>query len=179
MDGGGDLTATIAAQGARLLAALSLALLSACEQVRAPPPLLMFDGLPIAGGPADARRAGFTACVNLDAVHIRCRRDGVIVANTGPFVAAVDLDGSSGAGGFDQLTLWHDTDNDAVFKLAAALEQSGWRKCFTGNGRAGDQAIYTRNGSPVWMSMDISYWSKRRLRIIPDSEQRGHRCAPA
>jgi hypothetical protein len=99
-----------------------------------------------------------------------------MVGTAGPYDAAVDLDGSTGAGGFDQLTLWDDRDNDAVFKLAAALEQGGWTKCLTGDGRVGDQAIYTRDGAPVRASMDISYWSKRRLRFVPVANHREHGC---
>lgn len=160
------------------VAAVSTAMLCAgCEKVRDPPPRVVFGGLPVSGRLGDAQRAGFTTCVDLDAVHIRCRRDGVVLAGAGPYAASVDLDGSDGSGGFDHLTLWNDTDNDAVFRIAAALEQAGWSKCFTGNGRAGDQAIYTRAGSPVRVSMDISYWSKRRLRVIPESDRREGRCA--
>lgn len=148
-----------------------------CEPVhKPPPPSLYFAGLPVSGSIHDAKQAGFTDCVNLDAVHIRCRRHGVVVGTAGRFDAAVDLDGSNGAGGFDQLTLWDDRDNDAVFKIADALERTGWTKCLTGDGRVGDQAVYTRNGSPVRVSMDISYWSKRRLRLIPAANRRDHGC---
>ena len=99
-----------------------------------------------------------------------------MIDGAGPYDAAVDLVGSNGAGGFDQLTLWDDRDNDAVFSLADALERGGWTKCLTGDGRVGDQAIYTRAGAPVRASMDISYWSKRRLRFIPVSDHE-HGCA--
>jgi len=136
----------------------------------------VFDGLPVSGKSDDARRAGFSDCVNLDAVHIRCRRHGVTVEHAGPYEAAVDLDGSNGEGGFDELVLWDDNDNDAVFRLANALEAAGWVRCLTGNGRTGDQALYTLKGSAVRVSLDISYWSKRRIRIIPDANRREHRC---
>ena len=159
------------------VAVLSAALACAgCQPAAKPPPSVVFAGLPISGNAVDARRAGFTDCVDLDAVHIRCRRHGVMVEGAGPYEAAVDLAGRDGAGGFDQLTLWDDTDNDAVFRLADALEQAGWSKCLTGNGRAGDQAIYTRVGSPVRASMDISYWGRRRLRFIPEWNRREPRC---
>jgi hypothetical protein len=159
------------------LGALATAMVcGGCEPVRHPPPSLSFDGLPVSGGLSDARRAGFTDCVDLDAIHIRCRRHGVMVAKTGPYDAAVDLLGSKGDGGFDQVTLWNDGDNDLVFRLASALENAGWAKCLTGDGRAGDQAIYTRQGSPVRVSMDISYWGKRRLRVIPEWNRRERRC---
>ena len=163
---------------AAALAAVA-ALLAGCAPAGAPPPpTVTFAGLPVSGRATDARRAGFTDCVDLDAVHVRCRRHGVMVAAAGPYEAAVDLAGSGGAGGFDQLTLWHDTDNDAVFRLAEALERAGWTRCLTGSGRAGDQAIYTRRGSPVRASMDISYWGRRRLRFIPGWNRREGRCAP-
>ncbi len=140
---------------------------------------MFFAGLPVSGRLADAQRAGFTDCVDLDAVHIRCRRHGVIVQVSGPYEAAVDLAGSRGEGGFDQLTLWRDRDNDGVFKIAEALERAGWTKCLTGNGRVGDQAIYTLAGSTVRASMDISYWGRRRLRLIPEWNTRERRCEPS
>lgn len=152
---------------------------AACQPVLKPPPTVSFDGLPVSGKLIDAKRAAFNECVNLDAVHIRCRRQGVMIEGVGPYVAAVDLAGSNGEGGFDQLTLWHDSDNEAVFKITTVLERSGWRRCLTGNGRTGDQAIYMRQGSPVRVSMDISYWSKRRLRVIPEWNQRESHCTPA
>jgi hypothetical protein len=142
---------------------------AACTPVAPPSPSLSFAGLPVSGTVGDARRAGFTGCVDLDARHIRCRRHAVMFEAAGPYEAAVDLAGSSGEGGFDHLTLWHDTDNDAVFRAAAALEAAGWARCLTGNGRAGDQAIYTRAGIPVRVSVDISYWGRRRLRLIPST----------
>ena len=159
----------------RVAAAATAVAVGGCEPVRAPPPSVSFAGLPVSGSVHDAQKSGFTDCVHLDAVHIRCRRHGVMVDGAGPYDAAVDLVGSTGGGGFDQLTLWDDRDNDAVFRLATALEQGGWTKCLTGDGRVGDQAIYTRAGAPVRASMDISYWSKRRLRFIPVSDH-DHGC---
>ena len=159
----------------RALAALVLAAVAACTSVAPSPPSVFFAGLPVSGTVSDARRAGFTACVDLDARHIRCRRHQVMLENVGPYEAAVDLTGSGGEGGFDHLTLWHDTDNDAVFRVGSALEQAGWARCLTGNGRAGDQAIYTRDDAPVRVSIDISYWGRRRLRLIP-SQQRDTGC---
>jgi len=152
---------------------------AACRPPLVPPPTVRFDGLPASGRLFDAKRAGFDDCVNLDAVHIRCQRHDVMVEGAGPYVAAVDLAGSNGDGGFDQLTLWHDSDNEAVFRITSALERSGWLRCLTGNGRTGDQAIYMRSGSPVRISMDISYWAKRRLRVIPQWNQRERHCTPA
>ena len=151
-------------------------LVAACQPaVRHPPPSLAFAGLPVSGSASDARRStGFTDCVDLDAVHVRCRRHGVMVDGHRAVTKRRSTSrGSDGAGGFDHLTLWHDTDNDALFTLAAALEHDGWQRCLTGDGRAGDQAVYTRAGSPVRLSLDISYWGKRRMRVIPSAGSRG------
>jgi hypothetical protein len=94
----------------------------------------------------------------------------------GPFNAAVDLDGGNGGGGFGQLTLWHDRDQSAVISVGALLERQGWRTCYTGVGRRGNQAIYTHKNASVRFSMDLSYWGKRRLRIIPEQNGRQGRC---
>jgi hypothetical protein len=94
----------------------------------------------------------------------------------GPFNAALDLNGSNGGGGFDQLTLWHDRDQNAAVPVGNALERQGWQVCFTGEGSRGDQAIYTRPNAPVRISMDLSYWGKRRLRVIPEWNNRDPRC---
>lgn len=138
----------------------------------------VFGGLPVSGKLSDAQRAGFNSCVNTDAIRMRCRRHAVMLAKSGPYEAAVDLVGSDGRGGFDQVTLWHDRDNYAVYQITDALEQAGWVYCQTGEGRRGDQIIYTRKGSPVRISMDLSYWGKRRLRIIPEWNQQEPRCTP-
>ena len=94
----------------------------------------------------------------------------------GPFNAALDLNGSNGGGGFDQLILWHDRDQNAAIPVGNALERQGWRSCFTGEGFKGDQAIYTHERVRVRISMDLSYWGKRRLRVIPNWNKREHRC---
>jgi hypothetical protein len=107
---------------------------------------------------------------------MRCRRNGVMFLGHGPFNAALDLNGGNGGGGFDQLTLWHDRDQNAAIPLVTALERQGWRECFTGEGHKGDQAIYTRPGLPVRISMDLSYWGKRRIRVIPEWNVRERRC---
>ena len=158
-------------------ATLCTAMLCAgCEPAGEPPPSLFFSGLPISGGLADAQRAGFNTCFNTDAVHMLCRQHGVMLEDHGPYEASVGLEGSDGRGGFDQVTLWHDRDNNAVHKIADTLKHQGWNECFTGDDRAGDLAIYTLKGSPVRISMDLSYWGKRRLRIIPEWNQRERRC---
>ncbi len=110
---------------------------------------------------------------------MRCRRDGVMLLGQGPFDAALDLVGSDGAGGFDRLTLWHDRDQGAVLAITAVLERQGWRSCYTGEEDKGDQAIYSLEGSPVKISMDISYWAKRRLRVLPAGDRREKACSPA
>ena len=162
-----------------LVAALIAAVLcTGCEPVRAPPPTLFFDGLPVSGRLIDAQRAGFDDCFSMDAVHIRCRRHAVMIANIGPYEAAVDLEGGNGEGGFDQLILWHDRDNYAVYKIADAFDHAGWKYCYTGEDRRGDQIIYMRKGSRVRVSMDISYYAKRRLRLIPEWNLRERRCVP-
>jgi hypothetical protein len=144
-------------------------LLSACgdDPPAPPPPSMEFGGLPISGSLADAHRAGFANCVP-DNVNMRCRRDGVMFEDQGPFDAAVDLVGSDGSGGFDHLTLWHAEDQDALVSIVRELRENGWSECLTPNGNNwGGQAIYQRQGSPIFISMDMSYWSKRRLRVYP------------
>jgi len=107
---------------------------------------------------------------------MRCRRGDVLILGFGPFNAAVDLKGSNGGGGFDQLTLWHDRDQSAFIPLVNEMERRGWRSCFTGEGTWGDQGIYTHPAAPVRLSIDLSYWGKRRLRLIPHWNKRERRC---
>lgn len=155
---------------------LMFGLLAGCtQQHRDPAPSLAFGGLPVSGSLADALRAGFNACI-ADNVSMRCRRNGVMLKGQGPYDAAVDLVGSDGSGGFDQLTLWNDTDQDALVDVTNELRREGWTECLTGGNR-GDQAIYTRKDSPVFVSLDLSYWSKRRLRVIPAREETNVSCA--
>lgn len=152
----------------RPVAFVALLLLAGCGPKRTPPPSLTFEGLPVRGSLADARRAGFTDCVQPDWDSLRCRRHGVTVKGAGPFEAAVDLAGHDGSGGFDQLIVWHEADQYAVYKITDVLDAEHWQNCSTGTGDRGDQIVYTRTGVPVRMSMDLSYWGKRRLRVIPD-----------
>ena len=94
-------------------------------------------------------------------------------AGKGPYSAAVDLGGRDGSGGFNELSLWHDSDQNALFTVGDELERHGWTARMTGDSdKAGDQKIWTRAGVPVRLSMDISYWGKRRLRVIPEPEKR-------
>ncbi|MES2441363.1 MAG: hypothetical protein V4574_00920 [Pseudomonadota bacterium] len=158
-----------------LLAAL---LCAGCEPVRDPPPSVAFGGLPVSGGVPDIQRAGFSDCLNMDAISMRCRRHGVTLAGQGPYEAAVDMVGSDGKGGFDQLTLWHDTDQTAVYKVTDTLKKQGWRYCYIGTDQKGDQAFFARKGTPVIVFMDLSYWGKRRLRVMPEWNRRDKRCIP-
>lgn len=151
-----------------------------CSAPSPPPPRLLFAGLPVSGdrGLADAK--GFRECLNMNAVRLRCQRSGVFLWGQGPYRAAVDMGGADGESGFDQLTLWHDDDQDAVYRLIGTLKRTGWRYCYTGPEDAGDQAIFTRRGAPVRLSIDISYYGKRRVRILPASNRQGlgERCTP-
>lgn len=162
---------------ASTLLAMALSLLAGCGQADTPPPpTLIFEGLPVSGNFDDALRAGFTTCVEVTTIETRCRRTGVMFKGLGPFNAAVNLNGRKGASGFDQLTLWHDEDQNALLPVARALERRGWRSCFTGEGTRGDQGIYTHPSAPVRISMDLSYAGKRRLRIIPQWNKREPLC---
>lgn len=155
-----------------------LALCASCGPPLTSPRLQLFEGLPISGSLGDAQRAGFSDCFNTTAIEMRCRRHNVMLAGQGPFEAAVDLTGGDGSGGFDQLILWDEGDQDGVFPFTDLLERQGWRQCMTGTAERGDQLIYTRSGSRTWIAMDLSYWSKRRLRLIPDWNRRELKCAP-
>lgn len=157
-----------------LLAALLC--LSSCGQAppSPPPPDLAFDGLPVAGTRAFAERQGFTACADTGSA-MRCRRDGVALLGTGPYQAAVDV-ARRQESGFSQLTLWHDSDPSAVFKATEALAAQGWQRCRTGSEDRGDQEIWTKPGAAVRFSMDLSYWGKRRLRVLPEAGQPTGKC---
>lgn len=147
-----------------LLAALCTA---GCDLDPPAPRPLFFAGLPVSGDWHVALRAGFKDCIDMDAIHVRCRRHGVMLYGQGPYEAAVDLSGSDGESGFSLVTLWQPDDNDAVYNVIIALARRGWHYCYTGDDRASDQAVFTRSGEPVRISMDISYWGRRRLRVIP------------
>lgn len=151
----------------RALLLLSAFLCLGCTPNREPPPLLLFGGLPASGDIAAAKRAGFTNCFNMDAINVRCRRHGAMFLGHGPFEAAVDLRGSEGQSGFDHLTIWHDEDQRALYAVLLSLHRAGWRSCHTGSERAGDQAIFTHPSEPVRISVDISYFGERRLRVFP------------
>ena len=162
-------------QGQRIAVA-ALAVLAGCANPQpAPPPLMSFDGLPVSGSLADAKAAGFAQCVELPP-GLRCRREGVMVRGLGPFSAAVDLVNRDGSGGFTELTLWDDNDQNAVLDIGDAFERQGWSACLSGDGRRGDYKIWTLTGAPVRLSMDISYWGKRRFRVIPERSQPHSRC---
>jgi hypothetical protein len=154
---------------------LALILLAGCEQRRPPPPAFRYEGLPVQGSWPDARDAGLTYCTRITR-HLRCRREGVMLKGQGPFSAAADLLYSDGSGGFYELTLWHNGDQRTTSAFGDMLEKQGWEICRTGpNENRGDQAIYTKAGAPVRFSIDLSYWGKRRLRILPELNQpKGH-----
>lgn len=150
---------------------------AACGPHRPPPPRVMFGDLPASGSFADAQKAGFTTCFQPDAISMRCSRHGVMLEGTGPYEAAVDLVGGDGSGGFYEMTLWHKQDQYAVYAITDVLEKRGWKHCSTaGATGGGDQIIYTRAGAPVRVSMDLSYWASRRLRLIPLWNTKERRC---
>lgn len=138
------------------------------DQLPPPPHTLFYAGLPVRGSLADAKRAGFDSCLQMDGGHLRCRRSGVMLMGEGPYEAAIDLIGGDGRGGFSQVTLWHDRDQSAVLKVSEALKKRGWAFTYTGEGARGDQMILVHQGAPVHFSMDLSYWGKRRIRILPE-----------
>lgn len=141
----------------------------------APPARQLFDGLIIAGNLSDARGAGFTQCIDFK-INLRCRRAGLMLMGHGPFSAAVDLAGGDGRGGFRQLTLWHDRNQDTPIDVAKDLERQGWASCRTRQHNWGDQAIFRREGSPLRISIDISYYGKRRIRIMSEWRQAAPHC---
>ena len=137
------------------------------EPNQPPPPTLWFAGLPVSGDLANALRAGFDDCPEMDAVNIRCRRHGVMIYGNGPYEAAVDLRGSKGQSGFDHLTVWNVGDQSALYKVLASLHERGWTSCHTEFSLGGGQAIFTHRASPVFFSIDLNYYGKRRLRVFP------------
>ena len=153
---------------------LILGPLAACAPAPPPPRNLAFEGLPVTGSRAFAERLGFTPCFDTSNA-LRCRKDGVTIFGTGPFRGAVDL-AWKGESGFAQLTLWHDTNQAALFPISDALKARGWTLCRTGQEDRGDQEIWTKPGSPVRFSMDLSYWGKRRMRLLPEQGQPTGRC---
>lgn len=169
-------TGKLVGRGMLLLALLAVS----CQPKRPPPHRLLVDGLPVSGDLGFAQAKGFKACFNVDAIHMRCRRHDVMFLGQGPFEAAVDLLGGYGQSGFDQLTLWHGSDNEEVYKILVSLAKRGWHYCYTGDGDRGDQAIFTHQGERVRISMDISYWATRRLRVIPNWNRSGlsENCIP-
>lgn len=163
-------------QGGALAAAT---LCAGCKPAAGPPPpSLLFGGLPISGNLDDAKRAGFTSCIYLDAIRLRCRRHGVTLLGQGPYEAAVDFGRSDGSDGFAQLTIWHPYDQYAVYKIRDELIRQGWHFCRTGTDERGDQVIFTHPGTSTRISMDLSYWGKRRFRIIPGWNKREKVCVP-
>lgn len=159
----------------RAVAVAVLILASACQPARVPPANTMFDGLPITGSVPFAKRLGFSRCLQFNA-GLRCRRTDLHFMGEGPYSAAVDAVGGDGGGGFSQLTLWHETDQFAVTLVGKKLLASGWTLCRTGSEDRGDQSIYRKPGAKVRISIDASYWGKRRLRILPELGQPTGKC---
>lgn len=151
-------------------ALLASLMLLGCRADLHPPPARAFEGLPVAGSLADARAAGFAGCI-ADVSTMRCRRDGVMLAGAGPYDAAVDLAGSDGSGGFDHLTLWHDSDQGALLAIGDALKRQGWHSCLKG-----EQEDYTRPGLPIRIAIDAAYWGKRRAVIRHEGTEAKPRC---
>lgn len=160
-----------------LMIFMALALLTACDrEPDAPPPAnLSFEGLPITGNLDFARSAGFTRCMELGR-YLRCRREGITFGGSGPYHAAVDAVGREGASGFHELSLWSETDQSALSRVGNAMVADGWQECRTGEEDRGDQRILTKAGSSVRISIDITYWGNRRLRIIPEQGQATGHC---
>lgn len=155
---------------------VGLALLSACGGPEVSPPAnTSLEGLPITGSVPFAKSLGFTRCLDFNA-YLRCRREGIMFVGEGPYSGAVDSSGTDGRGGFRNLTLWSEQDQFAVTKVGQRLLAAGWRLCRTGTADRGDQSIYTKPGSAVRVSIDASYWGKRRLRVIPESGQPTGKC---
>lgn len=152
-------------QSAPLVPLLVLTLLASCGEKQKPPAAFSFANLPVSGSLADARRAGFTACVSHN-VEMRCRKEGVFFQRHGPFSAALDLRGGDGAGGFDYLTLWHSSDQSALVAITNVLRNEGWSECLTpiGSGWEG-QGIYRNKDAPIFIALDLTYWDRRTLKV--------------
>lgn len=152
-----------------------LMLASACEPVPAPPGNLSVEGLPVTGSLAFAQQKGFARCQDFNS-YLRCRREGIFLAGQGPYSGAVDTRGSDGSGGFQQLILWSDDDQHAVTAVGDVLRAHRWTLCRTGQEDRGDQNIWRKAGAKVRVSIDASYWGKRRLRVLPEAGQATGRC---
>jgi hypothetical protein len=156
----------------------TMLLLVGCGPAPPPPPALLFEGLPVSGSNVTATRACFNRCIDFGG-SVRCRRDAVSLGGAGPYNAAVDLRGGDGREGFDHLTLWHDRDQYAVYGVSEMLTRRGWRSCYTSidGGQSGDQMIFSRPGALVSITMDLSYWMKRRVRVFPAWSRARPTCA--
>jgi len=128
---------------------------------KAEKPSAVFEGLPLSGNYATARKAGYGSCLE-GTLGLRCRKDGIVIMGIGPLNSAVDLDreGADGNARFDHVTLWHDSDQGAMLPLKAVLEKAGWQSCLTA-----DEERFWKPPSPLRIAMDTSYWGKRRLVI--------------
>lgn len=146
-----------------ILAMMATALLVGCggdpiaEQAAQPAlaPSAVFEGLPLSGNLATAIAAGFGNCME-DTKGIRCRKDNVSVLGVGPLSAAVNLTGSPAR--FDQVTLWHSTNQGLVLDIKPPLQQAGWQSCLTP-----DAERLWKPPSPLRIAIDTNYWGSRRF----------------
>jgi len=145
----------------------ALLLLASCDRPPAQPttplrilPTVIFEGMPLAGTDAIARKAGFTDCGE-GVYGTRCKRP-VTLMGVGPVVGAVDLimPPAGGPARFDHVTLYHEHDQSALVPLGDVLKQSGWQSCL-----GPDAETYGRAGSKVRIAIDTNYWGKRRALI--------------
>lgn len=115
------------------VAIVALALTAACGRAPdAPPPTnLAFEGLPVAGDLAFAESAGFTRCMELGRYQ-RCRREGLEFGGSGPYHAAVDARGRDGVSGFQEVSLWSETDQSSLSRVGNQMVADGWNECRTG-----------------------------------------------
>jgi len=158
-------------------ALVTLLLMAGCSEYQPPAPFTSFDGIPVSGSLADARYAGFNSCFSGPA-YIRCKRHGVMIEGQGPYDAAVELGEGDGSKGFSYVTVSSEKDQNALIAVQNALIRNGWNYCYTGKEMKGDQAIFTRDGDHVTLSMDISYSFTRRLRIFPGWNKNKPVCPP-
>ena len=128
--------------------------------IRAAKPIAMLEGLPLDGNQGTALAAGFADCLAGPHDVVRCTRRDVSLLGVGPYTAAIDLSVPGNPPHFNQVTLWHDSDQGAILDIGEALKKDGWQSCLSG-----DFESYGRMGSPTLIVIDASYWGKRRAVI--------------
>jgi hypothetical protein len=149
------------------LSAFALLPLAACD--KPPPPIpaaiapaAVYEGLPLTGNQGTALAAGFRECMEVNRA-VRCTKRDVPVLGVGPYTAAIDLAGTGPVPLFDHVTLWHDRDQGAILDIGDTLKRGGWKSCLSG-----DFEYYGRADTPVRVTIDASYWGKRRAVISLD-----------